>query len=104
MIENLEDNMIMITPLSSKLELLAKMQEMSQFYRIKFMTKEEFFQAYYFSYDERALWYLQEKYHYHLDVCKLYLKNLYFIEDKCYRNKKLKRKEMNFLTHSNHQC
>lgn len=91
MIENLEDNMIIVTPLSSKLELLTRMHQGSQFYSIKFMTKEEFFQAYFFSYDERALWYLQEKYQYHLDICKLYLKNLYFIEEKSYRNEKLKK-------------
>lgn len=90
--EYLKDDMIVVSPLHTKMEILKKIQTQKEFYNIKFMTKEEFFQEYYFSYDERAYCYLQEKYHYHLDVCKVYLKNLYIIEDsKKYQNKKLKK-------------
>lgn len=87
--EYLTDNTIMITPQKCKLEILKKY--VGTLKDIKFMTKEEFFSKYYFAYDERAYFYLQKKYHLHLDVCKLYLKNLYFIEDKTYQSEKLNR-------------
>ncbi len=85
----LKDDTIIITPSSSKMNLLSKISNSGEFFNIKFMTKEEFFSKYFFSYDERAYAYLQEVYHYHLDVCKLYLRNLYFIEDKIYQSEKL---------------
>lgn len=89
--EYLKDDTIVITPIQSKMTILAEQIDYREFSNIKFMSKEEFFSQYYFSYDERAYFYLMEKYHYHLDVCKLYLKNMYFIEDKNYQNKKLQK-------------
>ncbi len=65
-------------------------QSTSEVADVKFMTKQEFFSHYFFSYDEKAYFYLQEKYHYHLDVCKKYLENMYCIEDREYQNKKLR--------------
>jgi len=92
MIEDyLKDDTIIITSSSNKMEILESISRKDKFFNIKFMTKEEFFSEYFFSYDERAYVYLQDKYYYHLDVCKIYLKNLYFIEDKNYKNEKLQK-------------
>ena len=85
-----QDNALIICPNATKLKILNELLEENTLYNIKFMTKEEFKNNYYFSYDEKALFYLMKKYHYNLDVAKVYLKNLYVIdENKVYKNKKL---------------
>ena len=78
---------VMICPNSEKIRLL---KDSKDIHSIKYMTKEEFLSSYYFSYDERAIYYLMYQYHYHIDVCKVYLENLYFIDlDKKYTHSKL---------------
>lgn len=92
MLDNqLKNHTIIITPQSNQQNLLLSLSKNNSLLDLKLMTKEEFFEHYYFAYDERAYFYLREKYHYDLDVCKLYLKNLYFIENICYQNSKLQR-------------
>ena len=44
------------------------------------MTKKEYLDNYYFSYDDDAIYYLMKKYNLNIDVCKVYLKNLYVID------------------------
>ena len=60
------------------------------FSSIRYMSKDEFFNHYYYEYDERSYVYLMKKYHFHLDVCKVYLNNMVFIDlEKKYKSKKL---------------
>ena len=85
-----QDNTLIICPNATKLKILNEQIEEKTLYNIKFMTKEEFKNNYFFSYDEKALFYLMKKYHYNLDVAKVYLKNLYVIdENKNYKSQKL---------------
>lgn len=84
------DNLIIVCPTEEKNKILEELSSDNNFYNIKFMTKEEFKSNYYFSYDEEALSYLMEEYNYSLDVAKVYLNNLYIIEDdKEYKDVKL---------------
>ena len=83
-------NKIIICPNEEKLRLL---EENKNIDNIKYMTKEEFISNYYFSYDNKTLYYLINKYNYNLDVCKVYLNNLYGIDI----NKNYKSKKLNFL-------
>ena len=54
------------------------------------MTKEEYKKNYHFDYDDRALYYLMKNYKINLDVAKVYMKNIYAIEEtKNYINSKL---------------
>ena len=56
----------------------------------KFMTIDEFVKNYYFSYDKRAIYYLMQKYNLNIDVAKVYLNNIYYVdENKKYKNNKL---------------
>ena len=56
----------------------------------KFMTIDEFVKNYYFSYDKRAIYYLMKKYNLNIDVAKVYLNNIYYVdENKKYKNNKL---------------
>ena len=92
MLQNwLKDYTLIITSQNNKKKILLSLTNEHKILDLKFMTKEEFFEKYYFKYDERAYFYLRQKYHYDLDVCKLYLKNLYFIENHPYQNTKLQR-------------
>ena len=88
--QKLENNMLIICPTAEKEKILTKLEEENSLLNIKFMTKEEYLTNYFFSYDEKAILYLMKKYHYKVDVCKVYLKYLYVIDDeKEYKNKKL---------------
>ncbi|MBQ6323498.1 MAG: PD-(D/E)XK nuclease family protein [Bacilli bacterium] len=81
---------IVVCPNEEKLRILADYESDKNLHNIKFMTKEEFISNYYFSYDENAIYYLMKKYNYNIDVCKVYLNNLYIIDlDREYNNSKL---------------
>ena len=83
-------NKIVICPNEEKLNILDKLNNSNELHNIKFMTIKEFIDSYYFSYTEDALFYLIKKYKFNIDVAKVYLKNLYFIDiNKEYKNKKL---------------
>ena len=82
---------LIICPNEEKMNILDKYSNDESLHNIKFMTKQEYIDNYYYSYDERAIEYLMNKYDYNLDVCKVYLSNLYVIDiNKEYKNNKLK--------------
>ena len=81
---------IIICPNEEKINILEKINNSNKLHQIKFMTLKEYRDNYYFSYGNEALYYLMNKYKYKIDVAKVYLKNLYFIDiNKEYKNKKL---------------
>ena len=81
---------IIVCPNDIKMKVLEENSKNNNLVNIKFMTKKEFIDNYYFSYDNKTLYYLMDKYHYNLDVAKVYLNNLYGIDiDKDYTNNKL---------------
>ncbi|MDD5888409.1 MAG: PD-(D/E)XK nuclease family protein [bacterium] len=88
-----QDNNLIVCPNATKMKILNEQMLDDKLYNIKFMTKEEFKNNYYFSYDEKASAYLMHKYNYNLDVAKVYLKNLYVIDEK----KEYKSPKLNFL-------
>lgn len=85
-----EDARLIVCPNSRKMDILNEICHDNSLHNVKFMTLEEFKNNYFFSYDERAIYYLMNKYGYNLDVCKVYLNNLYVIDtDVCYKDSKL---------------
>lgn len=86
----LEDNILIICPNEEKLKILKQLEQEEKLYNVKFMTKEEYLGNYFFTYQDSAILYLMKKYHYKVDVCRVYLSYLYVIEDdKKYQNEKL---------------
>lgn len=86
----MEKTKLIVCPNEEKLKILLLNNDSKEFSPIKFMTKKEFLNNYYFSYDDDAIYYLMNKYNYNIDVCKVYLNNLYAIDiNKNYDNKKL---------------
>ena len=63
--------------------------ELKRLIPIKFMGIDEFISKYYFSYDESAILYMMKKYGYKYEVAKMYLDNLYYIDDIKYGCEKL---------------
>ena len=79
----------MVCPTSIKKEMLLQEEKNQTLHSMKFYTKKEFLDLYYFSYDEASVYYLMKKYHYPVDVAYEYLGYLYSIEEKEYSSKKL---------------
>lgn len=88
-IENLTENTIVITEYKYKLDLLKKLNKEDKLYNIKFMDMKELINKVYFSYDEKAIYYLMKNFSLKREIAEIYLKNLYYIEDKKYHNEKL---------------
>ena len=85
----LDEDLLIVCPSAMKMEILNRYS--NRLISFKFMTKEDFKSHYFFCYDNRAIVYLMEKYHYHIDVAKTYLENLYVIDtSKDYQSDKLK--------------
>ena len=85
-----DKEILMITPNAQKLNILDNFTKDSSLYNIKFMTIEEFKENYFYSYDEKTIDYLMNKYNLHIDIAKIYLENLYFIDlNKNYHHSKL---------------
>ena len=81
---------LIICPNSEKRNILRSLDNSNTLYNIKFMSKNEFLSNYYFEYNDKALFYLIDKYNIHIDVAKVYLKYLYVIDtNKNYKNEKL---------------
>ena len=85
----MEKSKLIICPNEEKLKILLSLNN-KELCPIKFMTKKEYLDNYYFSYDDEAIYYLMKKYDLNIDVCKVYLNNLYVIDiNKEYNSSKL---------------
>ena len=88
--EYTDANLLIVCPNEEKMKILTQLSKQDAFFNIKFMTKEEYKNNYFFSYDDRALAYLISNYNLDIDVAKVYLKNLYVVfEDEVYEHPKL---------------
>ena len=56
---------------------------------VKLMTPTEFIKKLYFTYDESAILYIMKKYNIKYDIAKMYLENIYYVEDTLYDIEKL---------------
>jgi len=89
MIKDIQDNTLIICENDYKKYILTELAKNSVFLNIKIMTKKEFLENYLFKYTEKTISYLTFKYNYKVQIAKMYLNNLYYIEDKEYQNSKL---------------
>ena len=88
-----KDNSLIICPNQTNTKILKELSQTKKLVNIKFMTKEEYKKIYYFSYDDKLLAYLIKKYNYNIDVARVYINNLYVIDE----NKTYKSPKLNFL-------
>ena len=77
-LDYLKDNTLIITNNAYKKEILLNTNKL---FNIKFMTFNEFLKNLTFSYNENAIYYLIKEYNYKYDVAKMYLDNIYYIDN-----------------------
>lgn len=88
-IENIKDNTLIICENAYKENILKKMSLGHLFLNVKFLTKKEFLEKYLFKVSDEGLYFIVNKYNIKIDIAKMYLDNLYYIQDKKYNNRKL---------------
>ena len=74
----LKDGVLIVTKNSFKEQILLNLKKM---YRLKFMTMKQLIENLTFSYDEQAIYYLMKTHNYNYDVAKVYMENIYYIEN-----------------------
>ena len=87
--DNIKENTIIVTEYKYKLNLLKELNKSKDLLDITFLTKDEFIKKFYFDYDERSIYFLMEKYEINEDIARIYLENIYYVENKEYKSKKL---------------
>ena len=85
---NIENNTIIVAKRKLLPKLIEKIRK-ETFLNIKFMTLKDLRYKYSFKYDEKTIYYLIKNYQYNYDVAVKILENIYYIEDKDYKNEKL---------------
>jgi len=83
-----QDNQIIITSPLNKINLLK--QNNKQLLNIKIYSLNEFYRLYYFDYNEETIYYIMTKYQVKYDIAKIYLHNLYYLDNQEYQNSKLR--------------
>lgn len=86
----LQDNSILVIPSTIKTKLLKKIRKQG-LKNIKILTLTEFRKKFYFDYDDKAIFYLMENYHYHYDVAKMYLARIYEVDTNDFSSNKIKK-------------
>ena len=89
MFSDIKKDTIIITSNSYKEQLLIELSKDNSLHPVSFMTLREFINNYFYSYDEKTIYYLMKKYNYKYDVAKVYLDNLIYIDNKNYPSDKL---------------
>ncbi len=89
MLYNIEDGAIVVLPGGIKNKIIEEIRGKNGLKDIKFISIQDFQKQFYFTYDNQAIYYLMKQYCWKYEVCLVYLKNLYYIEDKEYSYEKL---------------
>ena len=80
---NIEDlnNKLVIVKDEMKNSLLELISKCNKILNIKIITLSELKKKYYFDYDREAIHYICNKYNVNFDVAKIYLNNMYYLND-----------------------
>jgi len=84
-----KDNTVLIIPSNIKESLIEKIRKDNKLLDITFITKNEFIKKVIFDYNNKSIYYLMNKYNIKYEVAKVYLDNIYYIEDTTYNSNKL---------------
>ena len=84
-----KDNTLLIIPSNIKQNIIETIRKDNKLLDITFITKNEFIKKVTFDYDNKAIYYLMNKYNIKYEVAKVYLDNIYYISDKEYKFSKL---------------
>lgn len=76
----IKDNNLIITDSNNKDILIKYISSMNSLCNIKIITFNELLKGYYFDYDERAIYYLMNKYKVKASVARIYINNMYYVD------------------------
>lgn len=82
-----ENNSILLISNNKRENIIKKLNE--KLLNIKIMSLEEFIKKYTFDYNEKTIYHLMKRENIKYDIAKNYIKNIYYVENKNYNNKKL---------------
>lgn len=82
-----KDGQIIITSGVNKKNLVKKLGP--QLLNIKIYAINEFNKLFYFDYSEKTIFYVMKNYHVKYEIAKIYIDNMYYLEDKEYGSEKL---------------
>lgn len=85
----ISDNTLIICDNEIKVKILSHLNDINEIYNIKFMSMNEIIKKIFFDYDKEAIYYLMNKYNINYEIAKIYIDNIYFVEDKEYKSDKL---------------
>lgn len=86
-LNDITNETIIIT--SNKTKILSEINNLKKLVNVKLMSVNEFRDKYYFSFDEKAIYYLMNKYNLKYEVSLSYLENLIYIQKNAYKSNKL---------------
>lgn len=86
--EIIKDNTIIISNNHIKKEILLYLNTIPNLYSISFMSFNEINKHLFFDYDKKTIYYLMKK-GMPYEVAEILIKNMYYVDDKVYNNKKL---------------
>ena len=87
--DDIKDNSIIVCELNYKQYLLKSFSDKKMLINIKFLTLDELYKNYFFSYNEETIYYIMKNYSYNYEFALDILNNLKYIEDKNYNNTNL---------------
>jgi ATP-dependent helicase/nuclease subunit B len=82
----IDDKTILIVPSNIKKQIL---KGNNTLLNIKSYTKDELMKKIMFDYNEKTIHYMHKKYGYKIDICKMYLDNMYYVDNTLYESDKL---------------
>ena len=77
----IKNNNLIITNNSNKKEILKYMSSLNELVNVKVITPHELITNYYFDYDEKSVYYLMNKYNIKYSVARIYIENMYYVDD-----------------------
>ena len=76
----MKDNTLLIIPNEIKEEMILKITSENNLLDIKYISLEELYKKF-FNYDIKAIYYLMDKYNFKYEVAKVYLDNMFYVND-----------------------
>lgn len=84
-----ENKTILIVESLVKNNILLEINNQKELLDIKVFTLNEFIHKFYFDYNEETVFYITKEYHVKPEIAKIYLDNLYYLNDSVFDNPKL---------------
>ena len=78
-IKEIDDNTLIICNNTLKEKILIEISKINKLFNIKIMSIKEFYNNFFFSYDERVIFYVKEKLNVTREIADIYLSNLKYI-------------------------